>query len=399
MGIRRLGDLELESRANARVLVRVDFNVPLDHGRVADDTRIRQSLDTINYLRDQKARIILMSHLGRPKGKRVRGLSLAPVAQHLEHLLGVPVRFCGSTVGEAAESCVGALGPGDVALLENLRFDPREEANDPEFARALARLGDAYVNDAFGTAHRAHASTVGLAGLLPSAAGLLMERELRALSNILGQPQRPYWAIVGGAKVSDKLGLLKKLLEQVDGLVIGGGMANTFLAAEGTDMGASKVETAVLNEARELLSAARREGKPVVLPKDVVAAAAFREEARHHTVLVDQLAANEMALDIGPKTVTVITERLGPARTVFWNGPMGVFEWAAFRDGTVAVAHLLARLDAHVVVGGGDSVAAVTKAGVADKLTHISTGGGAALEFLEGATLPGVAVLQANAEE
>lgn len=393
MAIRRLEQLGLERRPNTRVLLRVDFNVPLERGHVADDTRIRQSLDTIRYLREQKARVVLMSHLGRPKGKRVRHLSLGPVAQHLEGVLGIPVRFCKTVVGEDAEQCVQALGPGDVALLENLRFDPREEANDPEFARELARLGDAYVNDAFGTAHRAHASTVGLAGLLPSAAGRLMERELEALRDILGHPQRPYWAIVGGAKVSDKLELLKKLLEQVDGLVIGGGMANTFLAAEGVDMAASRVEEQALELARDLLAWAKREAKRIVLPTDVVAAEAFREDAPHRTVSVGSMAEHEMALDIGPDTVRAIEAALGSVRTVFWNGPMGVFEWLAFAEGTMAVAHLLADLDAQVVVGGGDSVRAVAKAGVAERLSHISTGGGAALEFLEGRTLPGVAVL------
>jgi phosphoglycerate kinase len=394
MAFRRLDDLAVHP--GDRVLVRVDYNVPLEGGRITDDTRIRESLPTLRELLDRGAALILMSHLGRPRGHADPALSLRPVAERLGELLARPVRFVAAVAGEPVAAAARGLGAGDILMLENLRFDPREEANDPGLARELASLARYYVDDAFGSAHRAHASTAGVPALLPSAAGRLMERELWALAELLGHPERPYWAVVGGAKVADKTTLLRRLMDQVDGLVIGGGMANTFLAAEGVDMGASRVEDEVLPLARELLADARARGRRVLLPVDVVAAAAFRADAPARVTRPGNLAAGEMALDIGPGTVQEILAVLGAARTVFWNGPLGVFEWDRFSEGTMAVARGLAALSARVVVGGGDSAAAVAKAGVADRLTHISTGGGAALEFLEGRELPGVVALEAS---
>ncbi|MCL8206665.1 MAG: phosphoglycerate kinase [Actinomycetia bacterium] len=392
MAWRRLEDLPV--RPGSRVLVRVDYNVPLQDGRVTDDTRIRATKPTLDELTARGARVILMSHLGRPKGQVRPELSLAPVARHAATVLGRPVAFAPAVTGPEAAAMVAALRPGDIGLLENLRFDPGEEANDGHFADALASLGDLYVNDAFGTAHRAHASTVGVPERLPGAAGRLMERELWALTEILGRPERPYWAVLGGAKVSDKIRLVRRLLEQVDGLVVGGGMANTFLAAQGHDLGRSRVEVDVLDEARALLREAAERGVPLELPVDVVVASAFAADAPARETTPDAVGAEEWVLDVGPRTVTRIRERLAEARTVFWNGPLGVFEWERFAAGTRAVARLVADLPARVVVGGGDSAAAVEQAGVADRLTHVSTGGGAALEYLEGATLPGVAALE-----
>jgi phosphoglycerate kinase len=390
---RTLPDLPIQR--GDRVLVRVDYNVPLADGRPTDDTRIRESLPTLRDLLGRGAAVILMSHLGRPKGRPNPALSLAPVAHRLAELLGVPVEFVPAVSGPQAEEQAARLEAGQVMMLENLRFDPREEANDPELARELARLARFYVNDAFGSAHRAHASTAGVPALLPAAAGRLMERELHALGSILGEPERPYWAIIGGAKVSDKIVLLERLIEAADGIIIGGGMANTFLAAEGFEMGASRVEPDALGVARELLARARAANHPVILPADVMAAERFEAESPARTVAPGELKPGELALDIGPATVSRIEQALQDARTVFWNGPLGVFEWDRFAAGTLAVAKTLATLPAKVVVGGGDSAAAVAKAGVKDRLTHISTGGGAALEFLEGRTLPGVAALEA----
>ena len=391
MAFRHLDDLPIQP--GDRVLVRVDYNVPLEDGRITDDTRMRESLPTLRELLKRGAALVVMSHLGRPKGKPNPAFSLAPVARHLAELLDRPVEFAGAVTGPEVERKAAELHAGGILVLENLRFDPREEANDPSMAQELARLARFYVDDAFGSAHRAHASTAGVPALLPSAAGRLMERELWALGELLGQPERPYWAIIGGAKVSDKVALLKRLGEQVDGLVIGGGMANTFLVAAGQEMGASRVEAEAVREARDILAALKAAGKQVVLPVDVVAARGFAADAPSRVTEPGHLDADEMALDVGPETVKEIRETLSAARTILWNGPLGVFEWDRFAEGTMAVAHLLADLPAKVVVGGGDSAAAVAKAGVADRLTHISTGGGAALEFLEGRTLPGVRAL------
>jgi len=374
-----------------RVLVRVDFNVPLDSGRVTDDTRIRAAIPTIQYLIDKGAKVILASHLGRPKGKVAPEFSLKPVAVRLEQLLGVPVAMGSDCVGPEVESAVAHLEPGQVLLLENLRFHPEEEKNDPAFAAQLAKLADVFVNDAFGAAHRAHASTEGVTHFLPAVAGFLMQRELDFLGRAMADPERPFIAILGGAKVSDKIGVISNLLTKVDKLLIGGGMANTFLKAKGLDMADSLVEDQVLDTARSLMAAA---GVRLLLPVDAVVADAFDANANARTVPVAAIPAGWRVLDIGPETVRQYEQALQGAKTVVWNGPMGVFEFPRFAAGTVAVAKALAALpDAVTIIGGGDSVAAVEQAGVADKMTHISTGGGASLEFLEGKELPGVAAL------
>lgn len=385
----QLGNVE-----GQRALVRVDFNVPVDHetGKITDDTRIQAALGTIRYLAAKKARVILMSHRGRPK-KPSRHDSLRVVAERLGELVDGPVHFVEDIVGNRAQEAVEHLLPGEVLVLENLRFNPGEKSNDPDFAAALAALGDFYVDDAFGTAHRESASIVGVPALLPRYAGKLLDHEISTLSQILLNPEKPYWIIVGGAKVSDKVGLLGHLLTQADGIVIGGGMANTFLAAAGFNMGASKVEAEAVDTAKELLDEAKGRGIPVLLPIDVVVTEAFVADARARVVAVDGVGSREMALDLGPQSVRQIQDRIQGAKTVLWNGPMGVFEWDQFSHATMTVAKTLATLSARVVVGGGDSVAAVRRAGVAERLTHVSTGGGATLEFLEGKTLPGVRAL------
>lgn len=380
---------ELDVRGK-RVLVRADFNVPLENGRITDDTRIRAALPTIRELLDRGAAVILCSHLGRPKGRVVEELRLAPVARRLEELLGRPVLALPEVVGEEVERRLADLKPGDVALLENLRFHPGETANDPAFADALARLADCYVNDAFGAAHRAHASVVGVARRLPAAAGLLLERELEVLGTLLERPRRPFWAVLGGAKVSDKIGVIERLLELCDGLAIGGAMANTLLAARGYSVGRSLYEPEQVEPARRWLE---RAGDRLLLPVDVVVTERLEPGAESRVVPVDAIPPEAMAVDVGPATLAAWRERLQGAGTVFWNGPLGVFEVEPFHRGTFALAEFLAGLDAVTVVGGGDSVAAVRRTGVADRIDHISTGGGASLELLEGKPLPGVEAL------
>lgn len=389
MNKKTVRDIDVKGK---RVLVRVDFNVPLSDGQVTDDTRIRAALPTIQYLIDQGAKVILMSHLGRPKGAPDPKYSLKPAAERLGELLGKPVKMAPACVGPEVEAMVAELQPGDVLVLENTRFYPGETKNDPELAQQMARLGDIYVNDAFGSAHRAHASTEGVAHYLPAVAGFLMEKELNFLGKALESPERPFIAILGGAKISDKIGVIQNLLGKVDALLIGGGMANTFLAAQGYDMAESLVEAESLDTAKELLA---QGADKLHLPVDLVVADAFDANAQSKVVPVDEVPAGWRALDIGPATVAHFSNRLAGAKTVVWNGPMGVFEFPAFAKGTFAIAEVLASLEgATTIIGGGDSVAAVQQSGLADKITHISTGGGASLEFLEGKVLPGVAALQ-----
>lgn len=394
MEIRTLQDLDVQGK---RVLVRVDYNVPIDDGRITDDTRIRATLPTIAALRDAGARTVLVSHLGRPKGQVREHLRLAPVARHLAELLGVDVAYARDTIGPEAQAMVAGLADGDVGLLENVRFDLREEKNDPEFARELASLADCFVNDAFGTAHRAHASTVGVAAQLPSAAGLLLEREIAALSRVTTAPEHPFALILGGAKVSDKIGVIDHLLTRVDLILIGGGMANTFLKVQGVEIGRSLVENDKLDVAESALNRAKELGVSVLLPVDAVVAGKLSADAPRRTVAIDEVGPDDAIFDIGPATVAGFAAALANTRTVVWNGPMGVFEVAPFAGGTRGVADAVARSNGFTVVGGGDSVAAIEQLGVADQISHISTGGGATLEFLEGKDLPGIAILRKDA--
>lgn len=380
--------------AGKKVLVRVDFNVPLnDKGEITDDTRITASLPTIQYLLEQKAAVILMAHLGRPKGQVKPELSLAPVAKHLGKLLGKKILFAPDCVGEAAQAAASKLKPGHILLLENLRFHKEEEKNDMEFAEKLASLADLYVNDGFGVSHRAHASVEGVTHFLPAAAGFLLEKEIQYVGQAVTNPLHPFVAIIGGAKVSDKIGVISNLLDKVDTLLIGGGMANTFLAAQGYKMGKSLVEEDKLDLAKELLAKAKKNKVNMLLPTDLVMAAAFAPDAEHLTEKVKNLNQAYMALDIGAETSKAYAEALADAKMIVWNGPMGVFEMDAFCKGTEAVAKAVAKSRATSIVGGGDSVAAIEKLGLAKRITHISTGGGASLEYLEGKVLPGVAAL------
>lgn len=380
--------------AGKRVLVRVDFNVPMNEGRITDDTRIRATLPTIHYLLDHGAAVILISHLGRPKGKPAEALRLAPVAHRLSELLGETVEMAPDVVGPEVEAKARDLRPGQILMLENTRFYPGETENDPALARQLANLADLYVNDAFGAAHRAHASTEGVAHLLPAVAGLLMAEEIDALSGLLQDPVRPFAALIGGAKISTKMAVLQNLIAVADEFLIGGGMANTLLKAQGHDVGASLVEDDQLAAAREFLRRAAAAGRPVHLPSDVVVAREIEPDAEVRTLPVTAIPPGWSIVDIGPGTIQHFADVLSGAGTVVWNGPMGVFEMPRFAAGTRTLALALASGHAYTVVGGGDSVAAIEQTGVADRIDHISTGGGASLEFLEGRTLPGIAALQ-----
>ncbi|TVR69047.1 MAG: phosphoglycerate kinase [Sphaerobacteraceae bacterium] len=391
MTIRTLDDLDFDGK---RVLVRADFNVPLRDGRITDDTRIRSTIPTIQRLVDGGAAVILMSHLGRPKGEVREELRLRPVAAQVGSLLNREVSYAREITGPAARKMVEDLKPGDVGLIENLRFDPREEKNDPALARELAELADFYVSDAFGAAHRAHASTVGVAELLPSAAGLLMEKEVKALSWVLTDADSPFVVILGGAKVSDKIAVIESLMGRAQRLLIGGGMANTFLKAAGNDVGASLVEDDNVATARDLMQRATSQGVELMIPTDGVVATEFSADTDSRVARMGEFESNEMMLDIGPETITSFSDALAGAKTIVWNGPMGVFELEQFASGTRAIANVVAESDSYSLIGGGDSVAAVEQMGLASKISHISTGGGASLEFLEGKTLPGVAVLE-----
>lgn len=376
-----------------RVLLRADLNVPLEDGAVADDTRIRESLPTIQYLVAGGASVLVCSHLGRPKGERHPDLSLAPVGERLAELLGQPVAFAEDCIGAPAVDAAQSLGAGDVALLENLRFHPEEEANDRVFAAVLGTLATVYVNDAFGAAHRAHASTVGVANLLPGVAGLLLEKEVRYLGSLVADPPRPFAAIVGGAKVSTKIAAIDHLLPKLDRLLVGGGMANTFLKAKGVDVGASLVEDDLLDMARDILARADAAGVTVSLPEDAVVAAKLSPDAEADTVPIDAFPPDRMILDVGPATLTSFEAALADSAAVVWNGPLGVFEIEQFASGSFGLARALAELDATTVVGGGETAAVVARSGLAERFTHVSTGGGASLEMLEGRELPGVAAL------
>ncbi|UCC88616.1 MAG: phosphoglycerate kinase [Anaerolineales bacterium] len=388
MNKKTIRDVDVKGK---RVLVRVDFNVPLKDGAVTDDRRIRAALPTIQYLLDHGAAVVLMSHLGRPKGEPKPEFRMNPVAERLGELLGIPITKLDDCVGVQVENRVKAMKSGEVILLENTRFKPGETKNDALLAEGLASLGQLFVNDAFGAAHRAHASTTGVAQHLPSVAGFLMEKELNYLGRALATPEQPFLAVLGGAKISDKIGVIQSLLAKVDTLLIGGGMANTFFKAQGLGVGDSLVEDEALDTARELLDSA---GGRLILPVDCVIADRFEAEAQAQVVPVDQVPAGWRILDIGPASVAHFSNRLAAAKTVVWNGPMGVFEFPRFAQGTFAIARVLAGLqDATTIIGGGDSAAAVEQSGLGDKMSHISTGGGASLELLEGKELPGVAAL------
>ena len=387
-----VADIDVEGK---RVLLRVDFNVPLNinSGAISDDSRIRASLPTVKYLVDHKAKVIICSHSGRPGGRVVDNLRMAPAAQRLSQLMGLPVSMASDCVGQEVESKVGTLREGDILVLENLRFHPEEEANDPDFARKLARLADIYVDDAFSTAHRVHASIVGVAKYLPAVAGFLMRKELNVMEKLLHNPERPWGCLIGGAKGSDKIELLRNMLRRVDILLVGGGMTATFLKAQGYETGRSLVEDDKLDLARKLLQEAKEWKVPFLLPVDAVVAQEIKAGASTRVVPTTNIPTGSHIVDIGPKSIVLFQNELKECRTIMWNGPMGIHEMPQFAQGTRAIASFLSTLDATTIIGGGSSAEVVQEMGLADKMTHVSTGGGASLRFLEGATLPGVEVL------
>lgn len=391
MNKKMLNDIGVNGK---KLFVRVDYNVPMDKsGNITNDTRIRATLPTLEYLLSRNAAVILASHLGRPKGAVVPEFSLAPIAKRLSELIGREVKFASDCIGPVAEQMAKDLKPGEILMLENLRFHKEEEKNDPEFSRKLASLAEIAINDAFGVSHRAHASVEGITNYIEAVPGFLMEKEIVFMGQALSNPSRPFAAIIGGAKVSDKIGVIENLLSKVDTLIIGGGMANTFLAAQGYNTGKSLVESDKLELAKTLIERAKEQGVNLLLPSDVIIADKFAADADHRPVAVDSIPDEWMALDIGPKTAETYAEALANAKTVVWNGPMGVFEMDVFAKGTEKVAQAVANSQATSIVGGGDSIAALEKTGLSAKISHISTGGGASLEFLEGKTLPGIAAL------
>lgn len=393
--------LDQLSLSGKRLFIRLDFNVPLaEGGRIADDARIQAALPTIHYCLEQGGRLVLASHLGRPKGRPLPEYSLLPVAERLSELLNLEVFFPEDCVGSVVKKLASDLKEGQVLLLENLRFHPGEEANDPGFAEKLAQLGEVYINDAFGTLHRAHASTVGMVELMPArAAGLLVAKEIQVLQHLVTDPERPFWAILGGAKVSDKLGVLENLLKKVDGIIIGGAMAYTFLRAQGHQVGASLVEEGKVHQAAKILERAKFRDIPFLLPVDHVIGQRLEANTPFETTSGPEIPESWLGLDIGPKSLELFKENLNAAKTVFWNGPLGAFEISPFEQGTLGMARCLAELSAQTVIGGGDSLAAVKAAGVADQMSHLSTGGGASLEFLEGKELPGLKALSIEGTE
>ena len=391
MNKKSIKDIQVQGK---RVFCRVDFNVPMQDGKVTDDTRIKAALPTISYLVEQGAKVILASHLGRPKGQVVEELRLTPVAKRLSDLIGKDVRKVDEAKGEAVLAEVNKLADGEILLLENVRFYPGEEKNDPELAKAFAELADIYVNDAFGAAHRAHASTEGIANYLPAVSGLLMQKELDVLGSALSNPERPFTAIIGGAKVRDKIDVIENLLEKVDNLIIGGGLAYTFIKAQGYEIGTSLLEEDKIELAKSFIAAAETKGVKLYMPIDAVITAEFDANADTEIVDIDKIPADKMSLDIGPKTAEIYANVIKNSKLVIWNGPMGVFEFDKFANGTKAIAQALAdSTDTYSVIGGGDSAAAAEKFGLADKMSHVSTGGGASLEFMEGKQLPGVVAL------
>lgn len=390
MNKKTLQDVDVKGK---KVFCRVDFNVPMENGEITDDTRIRAALPTINYLTEQGAKVILASHLGRPKGKVVEELRLDSVARHLSNVTGKEVLKTDAVYGSEVDEAISQLNEGDILLIENVRFEAGEEANDPELAKAFAEMADLYVNDAFGAAHRAHASTAGVAQYIPAVAGFLMEKELSVLGEALANPERPFTAIIGGAKVADKIGVIDNLLDLVDHLIVGGGLAYTFLKAEGYEIGESLLEEDKIDLAKGFIEKAKEKGVQFVMPKDVVVADRFADDADAKIVDIDEIPSDWQGLDIGPKTRDFYANIIKESKLVIWNGPMGVFEMNTFAGGTKEVARALSETEGYTIIGGGDSAAAVEKFGFAEKMDHISTGGGASLEFMEGKELPGVAAL------